>query len=152
MYTRSVVVRSRGSLGYEPNGVYYYTYVCLTFTWYSQLAFDSISNQMRLYFRQAGLSTKVGTTLPLDHPKTICVATRLFLCVCFKCSSASLGPSRALMPPYQGFVAWPPYRTGCMAWSSRVCRRAVITASLRRCVSASLHCGVVVTYRVLVEG
>ena len=25
-----------------PNGVYYYTYVCLTFTWYSQLAFDSI--------------------------------------------------------------------------------------------------------------
>ena len=31
MYTRSVVVRSWGSLGYEPNGVYLYTYVCLTF-------------------------------------------------------------------------------------------------------------------------
>ena len=40
----SVVARSRGSYLRMPNGVYYYTYVCLTFTWYSQLAFDSIYN------------------------------------------------------------------------------------------------------------
>ena len=43
-----------------------------------------------MYFRQAGLSTKVGTTLLPDHLETICVATRLH-CVCFMRSSASLG-------------------------------------------------------------
>jgi hypothetical protein len=64
----------------------------------------NIQSQRRLYFRHAGLSTKVGTTLLPDHLETICVATRL-QCVCFMRSSASLGPSLALIPPYQEFVA-----------------------------------------------